>query len=98
MVEIHEIIKDNRKYYADVIKPMIEEGRYEEASFELRNQLFILQDFRGKVIFDVHCGISYVASMEGLIMALKTTTERPNKTIEMFEAYAAQTSLPMRKD
>jgi hypothetical protein len=99
VLTIQEEVAENRKYYDEVIKPLIEKGMYEIAAFELSNTLFSLKTKRMDLVCRVPCGLSYLISGEMLEEKLKTAKSKKDlgDTVKRFEAYQAQTKLPLTK-
>ena len=98
-INIHDKIAGCREQYNNVIKPLIQEQECQIAAFELENIIYLMNMNAIKIIGQIHCGMSYMASMKLLHDKLKE--ENPNKNIflyvEIFEAYQAQTKLPTKK-
>ena len=92
---IEEVIEGMRGRYTERVKPLIEEGKYIAAAYELKD-IYAYWQFRAKELFsEVHSSLNYLGSMRTLIEKLETATEKPINAIETFEAYQAQTKLPL---
>ena len=94
---IQQEVETLSKHYREVIRPMIDKGQYMMACFELGNVVFAMQSRQQELIREVHCGLSYISAAEVLEEHLHTATSFSDvrSAVEMFEAYAAQTRLPM---
>ncbi len=85
-------------HYRKVVRPMIDEGQYMMAYLEFGNVVFAMESRRQELIFEVHCGLSYIAAARVLEERLETATSFSDvrSAVETFEAYAAQIRLPKR--
>ena len=95
---IKEVIAGTRGRYEERVKPLINSGKYFAASYELRDIHAYWQFNKLELFPKVHCGLSYFVSMGDLVDALEKATEIPKDALERFEAYQAQTKLPIKKD
>jgi uncharacterized membrane protein len=81
--------------YKKQVKPLIEKGKYLVASLEMQNILIIMQD-RKRELLGVHMASGYVASARMLYEDLKKENEKGiERSMNFFEAYSAQTRLPL---
>lgn len=86
---IREVIADAKKHYTEVIKPLIGEGFYQVAGYELGNLNFLLKSHTTE-IRGYHSGHLFMASSLMLEERLKRSQQ---PSTQMFEAYLAQINL-----
>jgi len=96
-MEIQEEVALQRKGYQENVKSLIERGAYHTAGMEMSNLTFAMAERRNDIVNGVHCGLSYLATAELLKEALLEGNERSIRGFkEKFEAFSAQTKLPLR--
>jgi len=98
-MDIKKEIEIWRKEYSEIVKPLIEKGHYHLAGLEMSNLTFVMAEKRNEVVLNVNCGLSYLATAELLKEALLNENELSVRgSQEKFEAFSAQTRLPLRRD
>ncbi len=92
---IQEELEIWRKFYERKVKPLINQGEYMIASFELGNITYLMLERKIELLNKVHSGGSYVISAKILEEKLQiaTSIEDVKDDVEIFEAYQAQTKL-----
>ena len=94
---VQEEIENLRERYQTRIKPLIDNEEYMIASFELGNFIMLLSE-RGEELTQVHMGMSFFASARLLEERLREgNKENIENVVRMFEAYSAQTTLPLKR-
>lgn len=96
-LSIQEQVELCRKSYEENVKPLIDQREYFAAALEFGNITFALSERRKDILTKVHSGGSYLACAQMLEKKLRTTNphEDVSSLVEKFEAYQAQTKLPL---
>ena len=85
-----------RRGYEQSVKSWIEKGEYGLAYFELGKINFILENNPQEIALNIHMGMSLIASAESLKQKLQEgNKENIQHDLKFFEAFLAQTKLPM---
>ena len=85
-----------RSKYESEVKPAMENGEYELAAITLASALYIIRGREQKIMATVHMGWSFLASASLLEKKLREgNPERIKRAQSFYEAYAAQTTLPL---
>ena len=103
------LIEDLRELYKSDVKPDISKGNQGYAWAILANYdwaFAIKSDLRYEAIVDVHCGFGFLGTLHNLSCLLEKLHFNENNVsqheLEMavreFEAFSAQTKLPLAKD
>lgn len=95
MIDAQEIVDRLRKKYATEIKPLMQNGHYTAAGMELDTGITGILFLGEQFVIDVHSGLTLLASGKGLAKELREGKKPDEYTIEFFEAYLAQTKLPV---
>ncbi|MBU1252673.1 MAG: hypothetical protein KJ905_02740 [Nanoarchaeota archaeon] len=96
-MELHEEMNILRNGYKKTVKPLVERGEYMIAYFEFSNLMTIVEMRGREIISNVHMGLSYVSSAQLLRdRLLEGDKSKIESIVRMFEAYSAQTKLPLR--
>lgn len=95
---IKESIEGFEAKYEEIIEPLIEEGHYLPASFEVADMYEYLRMNMEELCLTVHSGLGYFAAVRRLKIALQERGDDLPKAIEYFKAKQAQTKLPNREE
>ncbi len=95
-MEIQKDIADVRKQYEEIIKPLIEEGDYQIAGFEMINLTMTYLQPNARQIMRYHSGPNFLGSTSILEKNLMSENIKPEGAIERFEAYLAQLELSIK--
>jgi len=96
-MKIIELVSNLAEEYNRFVKPLILQKRYYDAHL-LMQGIVDKMYLKKRQIYDIHCGRSCIASAEILNNELKEKYPKLlNLKIEEFDAFLAQTSLPMKE-
>jgi len=96
-MDLQEELELQRRGYQECVRPLIEKGEYRSAHMEMCNLNFVMAERRKEIGLNIHCGLSYLAYASLLRDALFEGDEEAIKTRrEAFEAFSAQTKLPLQ--
>lgn len=101
--EITEAVLFVREHYVEAIKPLILAGDYAGARQELEEAVISILQAHGQEIRQfIHCGSQFIHYTSLLSIALKypyagDKEDNLPQRIKEFEAYAAQTKLPLAR-
>jgi len=97
-MDILQAIDGFRWRYFHEIKPLIQKQQFDRAYLELDEIVVYLERYNNLDLWTkVHSGPNYLSSLQQLCGYLQKGKEVPVGIIEQFEAYQAQTKLPLRR-
>ena len=94
-MDIGEVVAGLRERFAERVKPLIESGDYRDACSEMRDLLAEIRRYQIPIIRDVHAGNYYFYSAKLLFWELLEGKAPSRDVLRQFEAYSAQTKLPL---
>ena len=94
---IQDEVKKIIEGYQNNVKPLILEKRYFPAYIGLSNLCWLMERSTSDIVIKIHSGGMFISSATVLCNRLEKSDEKGIEgTLERFEAYAAQTKLPLR--